>query len=216
MSKETKRGAAGNILVVDDSKMNLRILVEALGNEGYTVRPALNGEIALEAAQKEVPDLILLDILMPGVNGYQVCEAIKSNGRLKDVPVIFISALNEVGDKVKGFSAGGVDYVNKPFQTEELLARVKTHLMLRTLQKDLEKKNSRLRELNLELQQAMDEIKTLQGILPVCGHCKKIRDDSNSWHTMEEYLSDHSEAEFSHGVCPDCAKKFYPEYHLYD
>ena len=132
----------GNILAVDDTKENLRILADALGEEGYKVRPALSGRMALEAARKELPDLILLDILMPGMDGYEVCETLKADQALKDVPVIFISALNEVGDKMKGFSAGGVDYISKPFQTEEVLARVKTHLKLRNLQKDVEEKNT--------------------------------------------------------------------------
>ena len=207
---------SGNILVVDDTKENLRVLVDALGREGYTVRPALNGEIALEAARKEPPDLILLDIIMPGMDGYQVCHALKADARLKDVPVIFISALNEVEDKVKGFKTGGVDYISKPFQAEELLARVETHLTLRNLQKELEEKNTDLRQLNRELSVALEEIKTLRGILPICSHCKKIRDDTESWQQLEEYISTHSEAKFSHGICPDCAKKHYPDLKLYD
>ena len=207
---------SGNILVVDDTKENLRVLVDALGREGYTVRPALNGEIALEAARKEPPDLILLDIIMPGMDGYQVCHALKADARLKDVPVIFISALNEVGDKVKGFKTGGVDYISKPFQMEELLARVETHLMLRNLQKELEEKNTDLQQLNRELSVALEEIKTLRGIIPICSHCKKIRDDTDSWQRLEEYISTHSEAKFSHGICPDCAKKHYPDLKLYD
>lgn len=206
----------GNILVVDDTKENLRILVEALGEEGYKVRPALNGRIALEAARKEIPDLILLDILMPGMDGYQVCEALKGDVRLRDVPVIFISALDETADKMKGFSAGGVDYISKPFQTEEVLARVKTHLTLRALQKDLEEKNTRLQELNKDLQDALNEIKTLRGIIPICASCKKIRDDDNSWQMLEKYISEHSEAQFSHGICPDCAKKLYPDMKFHD
>ena len=206
--------SCGNILVVDDTKMNLRILVEALGNEGYRVRPALNGEIALEAAQKEVPDLILLDILMPGMDGYQVCETLKQDENLKEIPVIFISALDEVGDKMKGFRAGGVDYISKPFQTEEVLARVRTHLTLRNLQKDLQEKNIHLQKLNSDLQSALDEIKTLRGIIPICSHCKKIRDDDDSWQRIEKYIGEHSEAEFSHGICPECLKKYYPEYDL--
>ena len=206
----------GNILVVDDTKENLRILVDALGEEGYLVRPALSGRIALEAARKEAPDLILLDILMPGMDGYQVCEALKADPRLSDVPVIFISALDETADKMKGFGAGGVDYISKPFHMEEVLARVKTHLTLRTLQKDLEEKNARLQGLNKDLQRALDEIKTLQGILPICANCKKIRDENNTWKMLEEYLCEHSEAKFSHGICPDCAKKLYPDMKLYD
>ncbi len=203
---------SGNILVVDDTKENVRILVEALGDEGYTVRPALSGKIALEAAQREKPDLILLDIIMPEMDGYQVCEALKADKDLKDVPVIFISALDEVADKVKGFSAGGVDYISKPFQTEEVLARVKTHLTLRNLRKELEDKNIRLQETNKELQGALDEVKTLRGILPICANCKKIRDDKGYWNQIEAYISDHSEAEFSHGICPECERALYPEF----
>ena len=205
---------SGSILVVDDNKLNIRILVDALRGEGYRVRPALNGKIAVDAAQKEAPDLILLDILMPGMNGYQVCEALKRDENLKDIPVIFISALDQVDDKMKGFKAGGVDYISKPFQTEEVLARVRTHLTLRNLQRDLQEKNARLRQLNRDLQSAMDEIKTLRGIIPICANCKKIRDDDDSWQRIEKYISNHSDAKFSHGICPECAKKLYPEYNL--
>ncbi len=203
-----------NILVVDDTKENLRILVEALGGEGYRVRPALSGQLAIDAARTEPPDLILLDILMPDMDGYQVCKALKGDRRLEAVPVIFISALGEVTDKVKGFSAGGVDYISKPFQTEELLARVNTHLTLRKLQRDLESRNVHLQELNEKLQTALDEIKTLRGIIPICANCKKIRDDNDSWQRIEQYISEHSEAQFSHGICPDCAKKLYPDLKL--
>jgi len=207
---------SGNILVVDDTKENVRILVEALGDAGYKVRPALSGKLALKAAQREKPDLILLDIIMPEMDGYQVCEALKADKDLKDVPVIFISALGDVADKVKGLSGGGVDYISKPFQTEEVLARVNTHLTLRNLRKELEDKNIRLQETNRELQGALDEIKTLRGILPICANCKKIRDDQGYWNQIEAYISDHSEAEFSHGICPECAKKLYPEFYKGD
>ncbi len=202
---------SGNILVIDDIKDNLRILVEALGSCGYTVRPALSGRVALAAARKQPPDLILLDIMMPDMDGYQVCKALKADKALKKIPVIFISALGEVNDKIKGLSAGGVDYISKPFQTEEVLARVKTHLTLKNLQKELEDKNLRLQEANGKLKKAMDEIKTLRDILPICSFCKKIRDDDDSWQLIEQYISEHSDTRFSHGLCPDCAKKHYPD-----
>jgi DNA-binding response OmpR family regulator len=206
----------GNILVVDDTKENLKILANALGNEGYRVRPALSGPVALEAAKTEPPDLILLDIMMPGMDGYQVCRALKRDPLLKDIPVIFISAMDQVADKIKGFQAGGVDYVSKPFQTEEVLSRVGTHLYLRKLQQDMEIKNARLTELNRDLQKALSEIKTLQGIISICSHCKKIRNDNQIWEQVEAYISDHSEAQFSHGICPDCLRKFYPDLILHD
>jgi response regulator RpfG family c-di-GMP phosphodiesterase len=124
----------GNIMVVDDNPANLKLLDDLLRRHMYEVRAFPLGRLALAAAEQEPPDLILLDINMPEMNGYEVCERLKSNARLADIPVIFISALNAIEDKVKGFRAGGVDYVSKPFQFEEVLARVQTHVKLRHAQ----------------------------------------------------------------------------------
>ena len=132
------------ILIVDDIPDNLTILTTMLTQRGYLVRPALNGPIALKSLQKDIPDLILLDIMMPLMSGYEVCQALKANERTRDIPVIFISALHEVFDKVKGFEAGGVDYITKPFQPQEVLARVETHLTIRQLHKELQEKNARI------------------------------------------------------------------------
>ena len=136
----------GNILVVDDTPANLHLLIDILSKQGYEVRPAPNGKFALSAAKGMPPDLILLDIMMPGMNGYEVCEQLKTDERTKDIPVIFVSAINEVLDKVKAFAIGGVDYITKPFQVEEVLARVAAHLAIRHLQKSLENKNEELRQ----------------------------------------------------------------------
>ncbi len=127
-----------NILVVDDIIANLDLLVKILGEHGYQVRAALNGPRALATVRKKLPDLVLLDVVMPEMSGYQVCERLKADERTRDIPVIFISALNEVFDKVKAFSVGGVDYITKPFHVEEVLARVKTHMALRNTQKSLQ------------------------------------------------------------------------------
>lgn len=132
------------IVVVDDTPENLRLLIEILGEHGYRVRPAPNGEFALNSIRKEPPDLILLDIVMPEMNGFEVCQQLKADEKLRDIPVIFISALNEVFDKVTAFSIGGVDYITKPFQVEEVLARVETHLNLRDLRQQLEVQNREL------------------------------------------------------------------------
>ena len=126
---------APNILIVDDMPANVLLLVRMLTERGYTPRPVLSGKLALQAAREEPPDQILLDINMPEMNGYEVCELLKADATLKEIPVIFISALNETIDKVKAFRAGGVDYVTKPFQFEEVYARVQTHLQLRRLGK---------------------------------------------------------------------------------
>ncbi|MGB0388426.1 MAG: adenylate/guanylate cyclase domain-containing protein [Ardenticatenaceae bacterium] len=142
-----------NILVVDDTRPNLRLLVNILSENGYKVRPASNGPRALAVAKESLPDLILLDINMPGMSGYEVCEQLKAHEPTRDIPVIFISVLSEVLDKVKGFAVGGVDYITKPFQVEELLARVRTHLTLRNLQSQLQEKNAEITHLNQRLHQ---------------------------------------------------------------
>src|SRR5947199_3592493 len=141
LSTEKPKSDAGQpagILIVDDTPANLQVLAGMLKDRGYKVRPVPSGKLALLAARRDPPDLILLDINMPEMNGYEVCEHLKADDRLKGVPVIFISALTEQLDKVKAFATGGVDYLTKPFQMEELHARVETHLKLRRLQIELE------------------------------------------------------------------------------
>jgi DNA-binding response OmpR family regulator len=191
--------------VVDDNPDNLRLLAGILEGQHYKIRLAPNGQRALATIRKEAPSLILLDIMMPVMDGFEVCRQLKADKETAGIPIIFISALYETMDKVKAFSLGGVDYVTKPFRSEEVLARVRTHLTLRHLQLQLEKKNT-------ELQKALDEIKVLRGCLPICAACKKIRNDNGYWEQIETYISNHSEAHFTHGCCQECAKKLYPDY----
>ena len=131
----SKKRHIPNILVVDDTPANVLLLVMILTERGYNARSVLSGALALEAARIEPPDLILLDIAMPGMSGYEVCIQLKADPALKSIPVIFISALSETMNKVKAFNVGAVDYVTKPFQFEEVFARVQTHLELRRLEK---------------------------------------------------------------------------------
>ncbi len=198
----------GNIVIVDDTPENLTVLRKMLTEQGYRVRPAVNGEIALQTILVDLPDLILLDIVMPGMDGYEVCRRLKAEKKTCDIPIIFISALNEIEDKIRAFTQGGVDYISKPFHTEEVLARVKTHLSLYSMVSFLETKN-------LQLQKALDEVKQLQGMLPICSGCKKIRDDTGYWNLLESYIEDHSEASFSHGMCPDCEEELYGDEEWY-
>src|SRR5687767_6228124 len=151
MNPEKPKSAAGqpaSILVVDDTPANLQVLAGMLKDRGYKVRPVPGGKLALLAARRDPPDLILLDINMPEMNGYEVCEYLKADDKLKGIPIIFISALTEQLDKVKAFATGGVDYITKPFQLEELHARVETHLKLRRLQIELEETNTQLSKVN--------------------------------------------------------------------
>jgi sigma-B regulation protein RsbU (phosphoserine phosphatase) len=140
----------GDILIVDDTPANLRVLAQMLSERNYRVRAVTSGARALEAAQAASPDLVLLDVKMPGMDGYEVCQRMKADQRTRETPIIFISALDDVQDKVRAFTAGGVDYVTKPFQWEEVLARIETHLALRSLQRQLQDANKRFeRELAL-------------------------------------------------------------------
>ena len=136
-----------SVLVVDDGVDNLRLLSDLLGKHGYEVRAVTSGRQALQAVERDPPDLILLDITMRDMNGYEVCQRLKANDRSKNVPVIFLTSLTDTADKVRAFDAGGVDYVTKPFQFDEVLARVKAHVALRRAQADLADSYARLRAL---------------------------------------------------------------------
>ena len=136
---------APNVLIVDDSPANLELLADMLEGRGFRVRPVASGERALQAAQSEPPDLVLLDINMPDMDGYEVCRRLKADATLKAVPVIFISAMDGVIDKVKAFNAGGVDHIAKPFHLEEVESRVRTHLTLRAQKLEITRKNTELK-----------------------------------------------------------------------
>lgn len=156
MNEDSLSATAPDILVVDDTPANLQLLSGMLKERGYKVRPVPNGKLALQAAKSAPPDLILLDINMPELDGYEVCTQLKRDERTRDVPVLFISALNETIDKVLAFGVGGVDYITKPFQFEEVDARVAAHLKLRRLQLDLAKRNLELQQTNAELRRLQE------------------------------------------------------------
>ncbi|MFK8182503.1 MAG: response regulator [Phormidesmis sp.] len=152
--------AKANILLVDDQPQNLKLLSDLLEEQGYEVQQAINGAVALQAVQASPPDLVLLDIHMPQMDGYTLCQYIKADATTSNIPVIFISAIDEAWDKVKAFSAGGCDYITKPFKVVEVLARVENHLKVQQLQKALMEQNVKLQRANQELQRlaAIDEI----------------------------------------------------------
>lgn len=152
--------ARANILLVDDTPNNLRLLSAMLIDQGYEVRRVISGQMALKTAQANPPDLILLDIKMPDMNGYEVCQHLKSTQQTQAIPVIFISALDEVLDKVKAFAVGGVDYITKPFSEEEVFARVENILTVRKLQRQLQAQNELLQRLSIERQQLVAKLAT--------------------------------------------------------
>ena len=146
MSEHRTEAVLENILIVDDTPANLRLLSQMLAERGYGVRAVTSGTRALASASAAPPDLVLLDIKMPGMNGYEVCEQLKADPLTQNIPVIFISALDEIQDKVQAFAVGGVDYITKPFQFKEVLARTETHLSLRRLQKQLRDANRKMEQ----------------------------------------------------------------------
>jgi two-component system, sensor histidine kinase and response regulator len=141
-----------NILIVDDNIENLNLLIKILEQEDYKIRPTKNCKLAIQSIEKEAPDLILMDVMLPDMNGYEACRIIKENEKYKNIPIIFISALNEVFDKIKAFLMGAVDYITKPFNTEEVKIRIKTHLDIVDYQKALEEKNLLLENANKQLE----------------------------------------------------------------
>jgi signal transduction histidine kinase len=155
-------GIKGNILIVDDTPENLRVLSSTLTERGYKVRSVINGAMALMGAQAAAPDLILLDIKMPDMDGYEVCQQLKAHDGTREIPVIFMSALDAVFDKVKAFSCGGVDYIPKPFQIEEVLARIENQLTIRRLQLQLQAQNQQLQQTQVELSQSLEQERILK------------------------------------------------------
>lgn len=162
--------AKGDILIVDDALPNLRLLSRMLKDSGYQVRGISNSAMVMTVVKAEPPDLILLDITMPGQNGYEVCRQLKADPQSREVPVIFISALDDVVDKVQAFDVGGVDYITKPFQVEEVLARVKTHLTISALQGQLEKQIEALQTLTDNLVNANDALQASNDELNAFAH----------------------------------------------
>ncbi|MEJ2115919.1 MAG: sigma 54-interacting transcriptional regulator, partial [Gammaproteobacteria bacterium] len=160
------KSSSESVLVVDDVPLNLEVIVDYLIEAGYETYVATSGEETLEQLELVKPDLILLDVMLPGINGFETCRQIKRNDATKDIPIIFMTALAEVSDKVIGFQAGGVDYVTKPIQREEIMARVNTHLSMRKVQKQLHDANEnlekRVSERTAQLNSALKKVEQLK------------------------------------------------------
>lgn len=189
------------VLVVEDAPINVEIVLNLLGQDpSLALEVARTGGEALAAVRADPPDLILLDIGLPDVDGYTVCQCLKAEPQSSLIPVIFLTSRDEPEDIVKGFEAGGVDYITKPFEALELQARVSCHLAQKRWI-DAE------RALVAKLEAALAEVQALSGLIPICAWCKQVRDDQGFWQQVEGYVSAHSQATFSHSVCPACLPK---------
>ena len=187
------------ILAVDDEPGNIQVMTAALRDE-YEIYTAMNGYDAISQLEEYKPDLILLDVMMPDISGFDVCKIIKSDERFSNIPVIFLTALDTQDGELEGLALGGIDYITKPANISLLKMRVRNQIALK-IQRDL------IVQQKEELEAALSRVKQLEGVIPICSYCKKIRDDKQSWHQLETYISDHSEAVFSHGACPSCVEE---------
>lgn len=250
MNKTTsKKKAEGlTILIVEDSATQARKLQYILEEENFTVFWAENGKKAFEFLETQEPIIIISDVLMPEMNGFQLCSAVKKDERYKNIPVILLTTLSDPQDIIKGLESGADNFITKPYEKEYLLSRIDyilSNLKLRqnskkrTSEMGLEiffagkkyfissekmqivdllfstyeaviQKNIELERLNKELLTANDNIRVLKGLIPICANCKKVRNDDGFWEQVEVYVRDHSEADFSHSICPNCVKELYP------
>jgi phosphoserine phosphatase RsbU/P len=190
------------VLIAEDEPDSRQLLQIMVGKWGYEVVATSDGVEAWEALQSEdAPRLALLDIMMPRMDGLEVCRRVKAVGSPVPVYIIMLTAKTLPKEIVSGLEAGADDYLIKPFDPSELRARIKVGERILELQESLAMRVS-------ELEEALSRVKQLQGLLPICSYCKKIRDDQNYWQQVESYIATHSEAQFSHSICPDCYTEF--------
>jgi phosphoserine phosphatase RsbU/P len=189
------------ILIAEDDAVTNHYLESTLRKWGYQTIATVNGGEAWRAMEgAEAPLMAILDWMMPEIDGLQLCRKIRAAPMMAATYVILLTARGGHGNAVQGLDAGADDYVTKPFDYEELRARVKVGARVAQLQASLAERVSQLEEM-------MAKVKQLRGLLPICSYCKKIRDDRNYWQQVEGFISEHSEAQFSHGICPECYAK---------
>lgn len=198
------------LLIVDDDPDILAATSQIARSAGYKVIEAATGRDALETARTQKPDIILLDVILPDISGIEVCRQIKGNLLLDGTFVILTSGMATASERqADGLDAGADGYIARPVSNRELEARIDA--MVRIMHAERERDR-----LIHELEQALAKVKQLKGLLPICMHCKKIRDDKGYWNQIEAYIQEHTDAEFSHSICRDCAQEHYPDLDLYD
>ncbi|MDP8206320.1 MAG: response regulator [Candidatus Electryonea clarkiae] len=191
------------VLIAEDDLTSRKLLEVVLSKWGYEVVSASDGDEAwAELQEKDSPDLLILDWMMPGMDGVEICRELRKMEDANSKYIILLTALGSKARIVEGIEAGANDYITKPFHNDELRVRVRAGQKIVELQASLTHRIS-------ELEEALDHIKTLQGLIPICMYCRSIRDDSGAWEKMEIYIEQHSHAQFSHGICPVCRDKHF-------
>lgn len=239
------------ILVVEDSMTQGEKLKFILEEAGYMVEWVVNASKALAYLDHTIPTIIITDVMMPEMDGFEFCSLVKQNDHWVHIPVIILTTLSEPYDILKGLESGADNFITKPYDREYLLSRIEYLLVNMRLRGMVNKrnpemgieiyfagkkhritserlqiidllfstyeaiiqKNRELERLNRELKIAKDRIKTLSGLIPICAKCKKVRNDEGYWQEVEVYISSHSDADFTHGICTDCMKELYPDFY---
>lgn len=236
------------ILVVEDSATQAQKLQYFLEQENYEVHWVENGKLGLEFLEKKIPTIIISDVMMPEMDGFEFCAIVKKDEKYRHIPVILLTTLSDPQDIIKGLESGADNFITKPYEKDYLLSRIVYILTNQKLRKGTGRasemgleiffagkkyfitsekmqiidllfstyeaviqKNIELERLNKELKQANENIRILKGLIPICSHCKKVRNDDGFWEQVEVYISEHSEADFSHSLCPVCIKELYPD-----
>ena len=194
------------ILIAEDDNTSRMILASILSGEGYDVTSAEDGGAAWTLLQQpDAPPLAIVDLMMPGLDGFELVRRVRALPNAVPPYLIIVSTKDDKTDVVAGLSAGANDYLTKPYDPGELRARIQVG-------RELIQARMALNEKVEELELALKEVRTLKGIVPICASCKNVRDDQGYWNRVETYLNEHTEAEFSHAVCPDCMKRLYPQF----
>lgn len=245
-----------SILVVEDSSCQAEQLRLMLEKHGFRVRIACNGKQALESIRNEPPSLVISDILMPEMDGYRLCAAIRADETIRHLPVVLLTALSSPRDILHALECDADNFITKPYNEQYLISRMESimagirlrgsrddsrdaeivyqgeryrvtgerqrvfDLLFSTYEamvlrnRELQDTQRELSEKVVELEEALEKVRQLEGIIPICMHCKKIRDDRDYWHQIDQFITRYSDMQFSHGICPECLKKYYAEYHL--
>jgi sigma-B regulation protein RsbU (phosphoserine phosphatase) len=190
------------ILIAEDDRVSRSMLEAILRKWSYDVVATNNGQEAWQVMQAENPPMLaIVDWMMPRMDGLEFCRKVRESVTLRSRYIILLTTKRQKDEVVMGLESGASDYIRKPFDREELLARIRVGERIIELQSSLARQVK-------ELQEALSKIKTLQGLIPICSYCRRIRDDRNYWQQLESYLAEHSEATLTHGVCPDCQEKY--------
>ena len=194
------------ILIAEDDATSRIVLATVLTKDGYDVTATDDGGAAWEVLKKpNAPRLAILDLMMPGIDGLELVRRVRAIPSAAPPYLIIVSTKSEKADVISALDAGANDYLTKPFDPGELRARIEVGRRMIEMRFELNEKVE-------ELSQALAEVRTLKGIVPICANCKNVRDDQGYWNRVETYLNEHTEADFTHAVCPDCMKRLYPQF----